>query len=1641
MKVIITGCLVLTKSFFSGRRLLQRVGRAALFGIIVWGNFPLHAQTTWIGGTGDWTTPADWSTGMVPTSTSFTIINTGSVTLQTSGLSSLLDIDTGGSLTIQNGGTLAVGSGEIVVEGGTLTLAGTTNSAGPTQDSLVLIGGSFVLNETDTATVSNQISGVGTVTQNSGTTVFAGGNNTYTEGTIINGGILEVSFDENLGASTSGITFGGGELLTAVDGFTSSRAITVNSNGGTLAAVTGTTATYGGTATGSGQLTIGDGTNLGTIAFSNTFTFTGMAGAAVPSGTAGNGGGGVIVSSFATLANDGGITGGAGGSATDFSADGAAGGIGGAGAAAASLQIFATLNNSNTLTGGAGGDASGGAGTNASDPGLAGGDGGAGGSGGAGVAGVVAINGDNTITNSGTIIGGAGGDADGGAGGVGGAGSLGGNGGAGGIGGAGGVGVVMLSGTTLTNTGTIAGGTGGTALRGAGGPVGAGEVNGLDGTAGIAGAGGVALTGTGFDTVTNSGIIRGGVSGDGLTQADAIDFSGGGNTLALEAGYSITGNVISTSGSTNGGDTLQLTETLTGGTPGTLDASQLGTQYQGFTNFLVAAPFGAASVNTWTLTGTTTAVTPWTISGSILQVASDGALGNTSGAVTLTQFGELLTTADFSSSRSIIVGSPAVSGTDSGVLAAAAGTTATYSGTISGPGALYVGDGTSTGTVVLTGTDNTYGPVNNPYVSFLSGTVVNSGTLEVAANSTIDLGTGVVTGPLGNGSVAINPGATLDIAAGFSVAINGLAGNPAFDGASASSVTLENGSALELYVGSGTTDEYDGDISTASGATATFTKVGAGTLLLTGSGGINGTFSVSQGEVDVEDFFGEGPFSSGTALQVASGASLVIENDTAVEAGDLVATVGGDGTINLNGTDASLTLAGSSNAGTAFAGVIEGSGGLILDGTGLVQTLSGTNTYTGATEIEAGTLALSGTGSIAQSSGVALASGGTFDLSQATGGVTLQGLIGTGGTVSLGGNALTVSIAGSTIEEYDGSIQDGGINATTGGSLIKTGTGTLILAGASSYTGGTDLQAGELEVGSNTALGSGSVKVEDGTTLTTTGNGTGVTLAIGSYTQENGGQLTLNIYGAHNFDSLQVAGSAALNGTLTLNFDTANLTPRTSQEYTVVTTTGGIDTPVSDLFINPVTDLAALKLFAVGAIEGDNFVVTVKPIQQDFVGLFGNYLTPNQTAIASNLDVYINKVPVDGSFAPIITALDQLSYSPAVLASAFNQLSTLNFGQFTSSTAFNNTSFLTQQFDSYLADHRGADGSFVASAGGLDYSGFTVQDPDYLPGLQTVHSRLLAWNPAPSTGLMSDTPADVLSGVDMKDAKDVGTTSEGNCWNTFLSGNAILAQGYSDSNAGTAHSDMTTAAVQVGADYKVTPNFLIGAMFGYGHTSADLDAIGSTATVDTYSPAVYASFAKNGWYANALGSYGFSNYLQHRNVQIGSFGGTAQSSPSGDQIVGNLDGGYDFHKNGWTFGPTAGVQYVHLDVDGYNETGLPGADLNVNENQADSLRSRLGGQMSYAFQGCGLTFVPHLSASWQHEFLDQSRGITSQFDGLGAGSFSVRTANPSRDSALAEVGMDAQINKTWTVFTDYSVQAGQSNYFGQSIQAGFKIGF
>jgi len=968
--------------------------------------------------------------------------------------------------------------------------------------------------------------------------------------------------------------------------------------------------------------------------------------------------------------------------------------------------------------------------------------------------------------------------------------------------------------------------------------------------------------------------------------------------------------------------------------------------------------------------------------GGTLQIGSNGS-GSIGNAVTNTvTVGSGSTLAFQEANNSNQSNAISDSGTVEGV--EGSGITNILSGNITGSGG-FTQNGAGTGGTILTGTDG-----------YLGATTVTSGALQIGNGTS---------GSISNSSTVTDNGLLVFDEPTGSTQINGISGTG----------TVEGGE------GAGIINTLSGDISASGG----FTQFGLGTTVLTNTNTYGGATLVSAGTLQIGNGTTSGSINASSGVTVQSGAVLEFDEATSSTQTNAIADAGT--VVAAEGNGITTTLSGPITDNVT-------SGAFLQSGAG-TTILSGTNGYSGGTTISNGMLEISGSGTLGSTSGALAISGGALNLgttSQTVGAVTVTG-------------ASTISNGTLTGSSYAVSAPSGLVtvsaNLAGSGTLTKTGASTLLLSGTNSGYSGTvsNSAAGTLVIGSSTALGSGAVT--NSGTLETNGIQHVINVGAGGFTQNAGGVLVLNLYGntAPNNASnevLNVAGSATLNGQLTINF--SNYVPKAGDLYTVVTTTGGI-TPAGGFTTLDIESNGGQAGYVVtGSLtnSNDDYTLDVIRVNLQLTSIPGISLTPNQM----NLAFYLANPNLANLDPSLFNAFTNLGANPQSVEAALDQLTIEKFGNFAISNTFNNAAFSTQIIDDYLASLRSPEGDFLVGNGQLDSSGLVVMNPSMDPGLAQIGSRLLAWNPAPiGHGMLSDTSDSVLSGVDAKEVKSTAAPNEGNNFSTFVIGNIVLGQDFSQPDL--PHADTTTGAVQLGADYRVTPHLRVGALFGYGHTDATLDTVGSKASVDSYSPGVYASYAQNGWYANALGSYGFDNFSEDRNISFGGLTGIAHGAPNGDQIVGNLDGGYDFHVNKWTFGPLAGVQYTHLDIDSFTETNFAPADLQVNKTEADSLRSRLGGHASYAFQAGTVVLTPHIDASWQHEFLDQSRGFTSQFSSVGAGSFITSTPNPSRDSALLDCGLTADLNGQISIFSDYMVQAGQSNYFGQSVQAGVKIGF
>ncbi|RAI39985.1 hypothetical protein CH338_07575, partial [Rhodoplanes elegans] len=230
----------------------------------------------------------------------------------------------------------------------------------------------------------------------------------------------------------------------------------------------------------------------------------------------------------------------------------------------------------------------------------------------------------------------------------------------------------------------------------------------------------------------------GGSPGAAGAAGNAITFSGGTNLLELQAGATITGNVVATGGVN---DTLRL-----GGTAnGTLSSALIGpaAQYRGFDLFVKTG----ASV--WTLTGATTQVTPWTIDQGTLIATATGALGAAAGTVTVTGSTAVL---DLGGVTHTLAGVSLANGGTlrNGALAAPVTSSGGFVDAIGGTASLT----TTGGTTTVTGANTYTGATTVAGGTLLvNGSIASSSGLTVDAGATVG-GTGTLPTAVINGTLS-----------------------------------------------------------------------------------------------------------------------------------------------------------------------------------------------------------------------------------------------------------------------------------------------------------------------------------------------------------------------------------------------------------------------------------------------------------------------------------------------------------------------------------------------------------------------------------------------------------------------------------------------------------------------------------------------------------------------------------------------------------------------------------------------------------------------------------------------------------------------------------------------------------------------
>jgi len=648
-----------------------------------------------------------------------------------------------------------------------------------------------------------------------------------------------------------------------------------------------------------------------------------------------------------------------------------------------------------------------------------------GGGGGAGGYGAVVTGAGASGSLSGIVTGGRGGDggdAD--------TGSGGGGFGSGGSGGSGGTGLLFTGGgATLTVTGTVRGGDGGAA-----------GASGFAGNAASAGAGGEGIVGSDL-TIVTSGTVAGGMSGDGTTQAAALHFTGGSNTLTfLNAGSGLSGGIVVDSG------TLTFNQST---------AVTVGNVISGGGSVV------KTGTGTLTLTGANTYTGGTVLNQGTLSISSNANLGNASGGLTFGGASTLQVTGSFTTARTVVLNT-------NGGVEVTAGQNFTMSGSIFGTGGLIK---TGTGTLTLTGTN-----------FYTGGNEISQGTVSISsdanlgnAGATITLNNSTIVGGAGTGADAV-----LRTTASFSSSRN---------------IDFSNGGG-RIETATGTTLTLTGSLTTTG--SASFIKQGAGTLVLTGdsSAGYNGRTWVNEGTLRIEGGGKLGSNSAGGQAYISNGATAIVtglgsswetfgqmrvgehgSGTLRIEAGGSVKTGGGGGTVGIvgGGGDSSVTITGS---GSQWVG----------NGT---QVYIGHSNAGSLTLSDGGTFQLTGASSVLQAGLVGGSAGGTINIGAAEGSAAAAA-----GNLVVDTVSLNTSASKLVFNHTD--VGYGFSAAITGTGSVRQVAGITVLTGNNDYSGQTQVLGGRLIAGSSGGFSANSdYTVASGAVLEVAG-GFGTTATVGS---------------------------------------------------------------------------------------------------------------------------------------------------------------------------------------------------------------------------------------------------------------------------------------------------------------------------------------------------------------------------------------------------------------------------------------------------------------------------------------------------------------------------------------------------------------
>ena len=244
--------------------------------------------------------------------------------------------------------------------------------------------------------------------------------------------------------------------------------------------------------------------------------------------------------------------------------------------------------------------------------------------------------------------------------------------------------------------------------------------------------------------------------------------------------------------------------------------------------------------------------------------------------------------------------------------------------------------------------------------------------------------------------------------------------------------------------------------------------------------------------------------------------------------------------------------------------------------------------------------------------------------------------------------------------------------------------------------------------------------------------------------------------------------------------------------------------------------------------------------------------------------------------------------------------------------------------------------------------------------------------------------------------------------------------------------DASVFGTMIGYDVPIGPDTRAGAALGIGRGIINGKEFDSGTNFNSYNVMAYVGHETGTWFVNGDLAFGWNDYTGQRMISFPGLDRIANASFSGQEYSGFASTGYHFFAGGMTITPLASLQYTHMDLGGFTESGAGDINLKVNARSYDFVESGLGVKVAHPFVYRDGAYVPELHFTWFHEISNPNMRDTAAFTVPGSPAFStpgLRTADDSLNVGARFTIMSCACNShPWSVEAAYDYYWSTEGY-------------